>query len=188
MTEAVPRLWRIGGTYVAGMFLTYLLLGAGIITAVSFLTQTHLPVRIMGFAVVVLGLWMLRDALFPGAGWTLTMPPRFHAVVRRAVSQTTPAGLFVAGGLVGMCTVPCSGALYLGVLALLAREPLPSRIAYLLAYNVLFVTPLLVVLAAIANRRTLNRLAHWYLSNKRRAKFAVAAATLALGFAVLLTA
>ncbi len=50
--------------------------------------------------------------------WTLGMPARFHGAVRRALAQTTPVGLFVAGGLVGLCTVPCSGAIYLGVLAL----------------------------------------------------------------------
>ena len=183
-----PRLWRVGGAYVGGMFVTYFLLGAGLITVVSFFAQTHLPVRIMGVAVVVLGLWMLKDALFPEAGPTLGMPARFHGAVRRALAQTTPVGLFAAGGLVGLCTVPCSGAIYLGVLALLAREPLPSRLGYLLLYNVMFVLPLVAMLAVIANRRTLNRLAHWYTGRKVLAKAAVGALTVALGFVVLMTA
>jgi len=126
---AQPRLWSVGGAYVGGMFVTYLLLGAGLITVVSFLAQTHLSVRIMGVVVVVLGLWMLKDALLPASGWRLGMPARFHPLVRRALAQTTPVGLFLAGGLVGLCTVPCSGAIYLGVLALIAREPLPARLA-----------------------------------------------------------
>lgn len=183
-----PRLWRVGGAYVGGMFVTYLLLGAGLITVVSFLAQTHLPVRIMGLAVVVLGLWMLKDVLLPGVGWTLGMPARFHGAVRRALAQTTPVGLFAAGGLVGLCTVPCSGAIYLGVLALLAREPLPARLGYLLLYNVMFVLPLLVLLAGIANRRTLNRVAHWYTRRKALAKGVVGVFTIALGFIVLVTA
>lgn len=186
--EARPRLWRVGGAYVAGMFVTYLLLGAGLITAVSFLTATHLPVRIMGIAVVILGLWMLKDALLPEVGWTLGMPARFHGLVRRALGQTTPVGLFVAGGLVGLCTVPCSGAIYLGVLALIAREPLPARLGYLLLYNVMFVLPLLAILAAVANRRTLNRLTHWYVPRKAVAKAVVGIFTVALGFVVLVTA
>jgi cytochrome c biogenesis protein CcdA len=183
-----PRLWRVGGAYVGGMFVTYLLLGAGLITVVSFLAQTHLPVRIMGVAVVVLGLWMLKDVALPDAGWTLAMPVRFHSLVRRALGQTTPVGLFVAGGLVGLCTVPCSGAIYLGVLALIAREPLPVRAGYLLLYNVMFILPLLAMLAAVANRRALNRLAHWYLPRKALAKAAVGIFTVALGFVVLVTA
>ncbi len=178
----------LGGAYVGGMFLTYLLLGAGLITVVSFFAQTHLPVRIMGVVVVVLGLWMLKDVLLPEAGPALAMPARFHGVVRRALAQTTPIGLFIAGGLVGLCTVPCSGAIYLGVLALIAREPLGTRLGYLLLYNVMFVVPLLAVLAAVANRRTLNRLAHWYVPRKGMAKAAVGLLTVALGFIILVTA
>lgn len=185
---AQPSLWRVGGAYVGGMFVTYLLLGLGLITVVSFFAQTHLPVRIMGLAVVVLGLWMLKDALLPDWGWRLGMPARFHGTVRRALGQTTPVGLFIAGGLVGLCTVPCSGAIYLGVLALIAREPLAPRLGYLLLYNVMFIVPLLAVLAAVANRRTLNRLGHWYLPRKEMAKAAMGILSVALGFIVLVTA
>lgn len=183
-----PRLWRMGGAYVGGMFVTYLLLGAGLMTAVSFLAQTHLPVRIMGLTVVALGLWMLKDVVLPGAGWTLGMPARFRGAVRRALAWTTPAGLFAAGALVGLCTVPCSGAIYVGILALIAREALPARLGYLILYNVMFVLPLLVLLAVVSNRRTLNRVAHWYVGRKALAKGMVGTFTIALGFLVLATA
>ena len=188
MGEAQPRLWRVGGAYVAGMFLTYLLLGLGVISAVAYLTRTHLPVRIMGMLVVILGLWMLKDALFPGMGWTLGMPASFHGIVRKMLAQTTPVGLFAAGGLVGLCTVPCSGAIYMGVLALLAQQPLPTRLGYLLIYNIMFVVPLLALLVLVANRRTLNRIAHWYIPRRALAKVAIGVFTVILGFVVLVTA
>lgn len=140
-----PFLWKAGGTYVAGMFLTYLLLGLGLITAVSPFTTTHLPVRLMGFAVVVLG-------------------------------------LFTAGALVGLCTLPCSGAIYLGVLALIAREPLAVRLPYLVLHNVLFVAPLLVLLAVVSHRRVLNRVAHAYLRQKGLVKGVVGVVTVVLVF------
>ncbi len=170
------------------MFLTYLLLGLGVISAVAFLTRTHLPVRLMGLLVVVLGLWMLKDALFPGVGWTLGMPASFHGIVRKMLGQSTPVGLFAAGGLVGLCTVPCSGAIYMGVLALLAQQPLPARLGYLLVYNVMFIVPLLTLLVLVANRRTLNTIAHWYIPRKGLAKLALGVFTVLLGFVVLMTA
>jgi len=46
----------------------------------------------------------------------------------------------------------------------------------------------LAMLAAVANRRALNRLAHWYLPRKALAKAAVGIFTVALGFVVLVTA
>lgn len=183
-----PILWKAGGTYVAGMFLVYLLLGLGIIATVSLFTATHLPVRLMGFAVVVMGLWALKDVVLPGVGIPLTMPARWHGMVRQAMSRTTPVGLFTAGGLVGLCTLPCSGAIYLGVLALIAREPLPARLSYLIVYNIMFVAPLLILLATVANRRVLNRVAHTYLQRKSLVKAVVGVVTIMLGLIILVTA
>jgi len=185
--RARPRLWRVGGAYVAGMFASYLLLGLGLLSAVSFLTRTHLPVRLMGVIVVTLGLWMIKDAVLPGWGWTLGMPARFHETVRRSLARTTPAGLLFAGGLVGLCTIPCSGAIYLGVLGLLARESWRTRVAYLVLYNVAFIAPLVALLALVANRHTLNRIGHWYLPRRAWAAGALGTVAVVLGFAILLT-
>jgi len=185
---AQPRLWRVGGAYVIGMFTTYLLLGLGVMSVVTVLTRTHLPVRLMGLIVVILGLWMVKDAVLPGWGWTLKMPARFHGAVRTALARTSPAGLFIAGGLVGLCTVPCSGAIYLGILGLLAREPLPTRLGYLLLYNVAFIAPLVVLLAVVANRRVLNGIGHWYLPRRGIAGAVLGAVAVVLGFVILLTA
>ncbi len=183
-----PKLWRAGGVYVAGMFLTYLLLGLGIIATVSLFTQTHLPIRLMGFVVVVMGLWALKDVVLPGVGIPLAMPARWHGTVRSAISRTTPIGLFTAGALVGLCTLPCSGAIYMGVLALIAREPLPLRLSHLVVYNVMFVAPLLVLLAFIANRRVFNHIAHAFLQRKMFVKAIVGVVTVVLGLVILVTA
>ena len=174
--------------YVAGMFLTYLLLGLGIIATVSLFTTTHLPIRLMGFVVVAMGLWALKDVAMPGVGIPLAMPARWHGVVRQAISRTTPIGLFTAGGLVGLCTLPCSGAIYVGVLALIAREPLPARLSFLIAYNIMFVAPLLVLLTFVANRRVLNRVAHPYLHRKTLVKVVVGVVSVILGLVILATA
>jgi cytochrome c biogenesis protein CcdA len=142
----------------------------------------------MGFAVVVLGLWALKDVVLPGVGFPLAMPARWHGAVRQALLRTTPVALLTAGALVGLCTLPCSGAIYVGVLGLIAREPLPVRLSYLVVYNVMFVAPLLVLLVAVANRRVLNRIAHAYLQRKALVKAAVGAVTVALGLVILVTA
>jgi cytochrome c biogenesis protein CcdA len=185
-----PRrhLWRAGGAYVGGMFVTYLLLGLGIIATVSLFATTHLPVRLMGVAVVALGLWMLKDVALPDVGPALAMPARWHGAVRRALGSTTTPGLFVAGGLVGLCEVPCSGAIYMGILALIAREPFVPRLSYLVLYNLMFITPLLVLLAFVSNRRILNRVAHTYLRRKLLTRAAVGALTVILGLFILVTA
>lgn len=188
LTGGSPRVWRIGGIYVFGMFITYLLLGLGLIGVVSLLVRTHLAVRLIGVVVVALGVWTVKDALLPELGPQLAMPKGSYGLVRKAISWSGPWGALAAGALVGLCAVPCSGAIYAGVLAVIASAPLPTRLGWLVLYNVMFVAPLLVLLALVANRRSLNRIAHWTIHRRVATKLAMGAATVVLGFAVVLMA
>lgn len=188
VTNASPRVWRIGGIYVLGMFLTYLLLGLGLIEVIGFIVRMHLAVRLIAMVVVALGVWTMKDALLPGFGPQLAMPKASYGLVRRAMSWTGPWGALGAGVLVGMCAVPCSGALYVGVLAVIATAPLWARLGWLVLYNVMFIAPLVALLALVANRRSLNRVAHWTNHRRVATKLIMGGATILLGFAILLTA
>ncbi len=185
---ASPRVWRIGGIYVFGMFLTYLLLGLGLIGVIGWVVRVHLAVRLIAVVVVALGVWTIKDALLPGVGPALAMPKASYGLVRRAMSWSGPWGALGAGVLVGMCAVPCSGALYVGVLALIASAPLGARLGWLVLYNVMFIAPLVALLALVANRRSLNRVAHWTIHRRTTTKLLMGGATVLLGFAILLTA
>lgn len=188
ITDASPRVWRIGGVYVFGMFLTYLLLGLGLIGIIGWVVRMHLAVRLIAVVVVALGVWTVKDALLPGVGPPLAMPKSAYGLVRRAMSWSGLWGALGAGILVGMCAVPCSGAIYIGVLALIASAPLGSKLGWLLIYNVMFIAPLVVLLALVANRRSLNRVAHWTIHRRTATKLIMGGATVALGFAILITA
>lgn len=188
ITGGSPRVWRIGGIYVLGMFITYLLLGLGVIGAITPLVRMHLAVRAIGVVVVALGLWTVKDALFPAFGPPLAMPKVSYALVRRAMSWSGPWGALAAGALVGLCAVPCSGAIYVGVLALIAAAPWADRVGYLLLYNVMFVLPLVLLLALVSNRASLNRITHWTIHRRTLSRLVLGGTTVLLGFAILLTA
>lgn len=188
LSGASPRVWRIGGIYVFGMFVTYLLLGLGLVGVVSVLVRTHLAVRLIAVVVVALGVWTVKDALLPGFGPQLAMPKATYGLVRRAMSWSGPWGALAAGVLVGLCAVPCSGAIYVGILALIATTPLWTRLGWLLLYNLMFIAPLVALLALVANRRTLNRVAHWTIHQRVATKLVMGAVTILLGFAILVMA
>lgn len=188
ITNASPQVWRIGGIYVFGMFLTYLLLGLGMIGVISIVVRTHLAVRLIAVVVVALGTWTIKDALLPQFGPQLAMPKASYGLLRRAMSWSGPGGALAAGALVGMCEVPCSGAIYAGILAVIATAPIASRLGYLFLYNLMFITPLVALLALVSNRRTLNHVAHWTIHRRATSKLVLGSLTVLLGFAVLLTA
>ena len=118
---------RLGAFFVLGVLVTYFLIGLGLLTAVASLTNfggNHLPSRVAALIAVGLGLWMIRDVLLPDASWKLEAPHALHGRMRSWARTSSPIALLGGGVLIGLCTVPCSGAIYLDVVALLgAGEP-----------------------------------------------------------------
>ncbi len=181
----------LGAFFVLGVLLTYFLLGLGLLTVVASFTGfggNHLPSRIAALIAIGLGLWMIRDVLLPDAGWKLEAPHALHGRMRDWARTSSPLALFGGGILIGLCTVPCSGAVYLGVVALLgASGTVAAGLGGLVLYNLAYITPL-VVLLVLASRpgliRVINR---WHLEHAVGTKVLLAIVVLALGFAILLT-
>lgn len=101
--------------------------------------------------------------------------------------MTIPA-LVVGGFLIGLCTVPCSGAVYLAVLSLLAAQGSAlTGFAYLLLYNLMFILPLVAVLVLASSRPTLNRLAHWNIHHREWIRLALGSGVVMMGLLILAT-
>lgn len=181
----------LGAFFVAGVLVTYFLLGLGLLTAVASLTDfggNHLPSRVAALASIGLGLWMIRDVLVPEASWKLEAPHAVHRRMRDWARTSSPVALFGGGVLIGLCTVPCSGAVYLGVVALLgASGTLAAGLGGLALYNLAYITPLLALLV-LASRPGLIRVVNrWHHTHAGGTKLVLAVVVLALGFAILLT-
>lgn len=191
-TRAASRtVLGLGAFFVVGVLVTYFLLGLGLLTAVASFTGfggNHLPSRIAALVAIAMGLWMVRDVLLPDAGWQLAAPHALHGRMRDWARTSSPVALFGGGVLIGLCTVPCSGAVYLGVVALLgASGTVAAGLGGLVLYNLAYITPL-VGLLVLASRpgliRVINR---WHLEHAGGTKLVLAIVVLALGFAILVT-
>ena len=182
------RMLGLGGIYIGSIFLTYLALGVGVLTSMDFFTRQHIPARFGALLAILFGLWMLKDYFLPELGWRLQAPARVGSIARTMAKKATLPALIVGGFLIGLCTVPCSGAVYLGVLSLLALQPTAAQgYAYLVLYNVVFVLPLLVILIAASSRPMVNRLAHWNLHHKEWVRLALGSGVAVMGLAILVT-
>jgi len=182
------RMVGLGSIYIGSIFLTYLALGVGVLASLDFFTRQHIPARFGALAAILFGLWMLKDYFLPELGWRLQAPARVGAVARTMAKKATLPALVLGGFLIGLCTVPCSGAVYLGVLSLLALQPTALQgYGYLVLYNVIFVLPLLVILIAASSRPALNRLARWNLHHKEWVRLALGSGVVVMGLAILMT-
>jgi len=182
------RMLGLGGIYIASIFLTYLALGVGVLASLDFFTRQHVPARLAALLAVLFGLWMLKDYFLPELGWRLQAPARVGGIARAMAKKATLPTLVAGGILIGLCTVPCSGAIYLGVLSLLALQRTALQgYGYLVLYNVVFVLPLVAILAAASSRPALNRLARWNLHHRERVRLALGSGVVAMGLAILAT-
>jgi cytochrome c biogenesis protein CcdA len=97
-------------------------------------------------------------------------------------------GMLLAGVLVGICTVPCSGAIYIDIVAVLhASGGGVTGLALLALYNLAYIVPLVALLAAVSNRRVLGRLGRWNQANSPWVKAGLALAVIVMSLGLLIT-
>jgi cytochrome c-type biogenesis protein len=188
ISAARARIVGMGSIYIAAVFLTYLGLGVGLLATSALFSRFHAPARVGALLAIGMGLWMLKDFFLPDVGPRLSAPKIVAQWTVEAGRKATIPALIVGGFLIGLCTVPCSGAVYLAVLSLLSMQSSALvGFAYLVLYNLMFILPLVALLIAASARPTLNKLAHWNLHHKEWVRLALGAGVTVMGILILAT-
>lgn len=178
-------LMKMGLIYISGIFVIYVLIGVGFLSAISFFSTTHAVGKASAFISMILGVIFMKDFLIPG-GFGLAIPGSLHSSINNWIRRTSTPGVFVAGVLVGLCTVPCSGGIYLAVLGLLSlQSTLAKGILYLLLYNLMIVTPLVAVLLASTNPIVVGKMMKWQSRNKTNVRLIMGLFMVVMGFVIL---
>ena len=186
--EARRRLLGAGSLYVGAVWITYFIIGLGLLSFLSWLGQDHLVTRIAAVLAMVMALWMLKDVFLPGIGPSMMAPRGTSGRMHRAIERGGLAGMLIAGVLVGICTVPCSGAIYLAIVAVLhASGGGMTGLALLALYNLAYIAPLVLLLAAVSNRRVLGQMGRWNRANSPWVKTGLALAVVVMTFGLLYT-
>jgi cytochrome c biogenesis protein CcdA len=187
-TEARRRLLGAGSLYVGAVFVTYFIIGLGLLSFLGWLGRDHLVARVASIIALGMALWMLKDVFLPGVGPSMMAPGGTHGRMQKAMERGGLAGMLLAGVLVGICTVPCSGAMYLQITAVLhASGGGPTGFALLALYNIAFIVPLLILLLAVSNRRVLGQLGRWNRANSPWIKAGLALAVIAMSFGLMVS-
>jgi cytochrome c-type biogenesis protein len=186
--EARRRLLGAGSLYVGAVLVTYFIIGLGLLTFLGWLGRDHLVARSASILALVMALWMLKDVFLPGVGPSMMSPTGTHGRMKKAMERGGLAGMLIAGVLVGICTVPCSGAIYLDITAVLhASGGGLTGLALLGLYNIAFIVPLLILLLSVSNRRVLGQIGRWNRANSPWIKAGLALAVIAMSFGLMVS-
>ena len=177
---------KLGAIYVFVIFLVYLAIGLGILSAIRVSDDPHFVARIGAYLLIGLGILNLIEYRWPQFPIKLHMPAVAHRKVNQLLKVATVPATIGVGFIVGLCTFPCSGGVYVSIITLLnAKTTLAWGIAYLILYNALFVLPLVLILLVVGNRVTAKKWASWERQHALQLRLWFGLAMIALGVLML---
>lgn len=194
----------LGGlSFCVGTFVTYMLMGLGLMQALKALGGLRIVHDIV-MALLALSLFVLSFLSFRDAARfrkipvfsvvTLKLPEGVKVLIRKIAmeSWSGPAVALAGFGcafLVTLLDALCTGQVYVPVLALVSREPGAWRsFALLVLYNLAFVSPLVVVFVLASKTTDAFQMAKWSSRNVIPAKIALGVMFAILGAMLLLVA
>jgi cytochrome c-type biogenesis protein len=176
---------KIGGAYIFGIFLVYMLIGLGILQALHIFNTPHFMSKVGAFLLVGLGLVNIVNDLWPSFPVKLKIPSGAHPKIGELMEKASIPTAIALGALVGLCEFPCTGGPYLLVLGLLHdSSTYLSGLGYLLAYNVIFVLPLVVILGIASDRSLLEKVQAWRKREVKGMRFWSGVAMVVLGILI----
>ena len=176
----------LGFVYIASVFLSYFLLGLGIlIFSISIPTAPHFLARISVAIMLFIGTLNILNYFSPGLV-SLNLPATLGKKAINYMKVATIPSLFVAGTLVGVHNFPCActAGIYLSFISLIANAPLYD--VYLALYNFIFVMPLIVILFVCSSKPVTVRLRKYSIENIGKMKLVLG--TLMILFGLLIVA
>lgn len=178
---------KIGMSYIVGIFFVYLLIGLGLLQTLHLFNTPHFMAKIGASLLIILGGINLINEFFPKFPIKLKIPHLAHSKMAGLMERGSITTAFILGGLVGLCEFPCTGGPYLMVLGLLHdQKTYLSGVGYLLLYNLIFILPLVIILAIAGNKSLLEKVQSFQQKENKLMRFAGGIAMILLGLLIFL--
>ena len=193
-----PKRMLLGGLfYTAVVYLSYFLIGLGFL---KFTVSFGFSVAVYWIAAIIAilaGLLEIKDYFWYGRGFSLQMIPggakriKMYTKQIAKVNKKNPFLSYVIAGLLGIFVVlvelPCTGAPYLAILAILATGNITQGIPLLLLYNFVFILPLFVIIGVAYFGKSSKSLESWRKEHRGLMRLSVGLFLIALGAYMLYT-
>ena len=193
-----PNKMLLGGLiYTAVVYTTYFLIGLGFL---KFTVSFGFSVAVYWVAALIAifaGLLEIKDFFWYGRGFSLQLIPgaakRIKYFTNKIEHFHRKDGYlsYISAGLLGIFVVfvelPCTGAPYLAILAILGKGNFVQGIPLLLLYNFIFIFPLFIIIGIAYFGKSSKKLEVWRKEHRGLMRLAVGTFLVALGSYMLYT-
>lgn len=180
------KILQIGGTYVAGIFIAYLLIGLGLLKVLHLFNTPHFMGKLGAAVLIAFGVVNIINEFFPRFPIKLKVPSFTHKAMGSLMEKASFPAAFGLGVLVGICQFPCMGGPYLMVIGLLRDQVTYLKgFSYLMLYNLILVIPLVAVLWISADKLIVDKVQAWKKVNLKGLKLWAGLAMIAIGILIL---
>ncbi|RJR26793.1 cytochrome c biogenesis protein [candidate division WWE3 bacterium] len=178
---------RSGLAFSLSIFISYFLMGIGLYAALGSGQISGIFYKFIGVLALILGLFNLKDYFWYGKVFLMEVPVSWRPKMKNLIgSVTSPAGAFGVGFLVSLFLLPCTSGPYIVILGMLAEKTLHARaVLYLLLYNIIFVSPMVLISAAVYKGFDPNKAEQIRQKNLRVLHLVAGIILLLMGFAIV---
>lgn len=187
-----PNKMLVGGLlYTSVVYLTYFVIGLGFLKFTVSFGFSQSVYWVAAVIAILAGIIEIKDYFWYGKGFSLQMIPgaakRIKYYTRKIERLHKKDGYlsYIAAGLLGVFVVlvelPCTGAPYLAILAILGKGNFVQGIPLLLFYNLIFVLPLFVIIGVAYFGKSSKKLESWRQEHKGAMRLATGLFLIALG-------
>jgi len=176
-----------GLAFSASIFISYFLMGLGLYSALGVGSVAHVFYKIVGWLAIILGLFNLKDYFWCGKGFLMEVPLSWRPKLKSLIhSVTSPVGAFGIGFIVSLFLLPCTSGPYIVILGMLAKKvQLFQTISYLLLYNLIFISPMVLISYAVYKGYDPNKAEEIRQKRLRTLHLIAGIIMLSMGFVVL---
>ncbi len=193
----------VGGSFTVGVFIAYFAVGLGLYQILDLVGGTldiisKVVYGLTGVFCLVLAVLSFIDYRKAKAGGTEDMMLKLPETLRKRINATIRKGrgtknyvigAFVAGLLVSLLELACTGQVYLPTIIFVSSIPelRLQAILYLVIYNLLFILPLVVIFVLVYFGTTSKDLTKFLQERAALVKFLMAFVFIALGSWLLIS-
>mgnify|MGYP001610337455 CR=1 FL=1 len=184
------RMLLIGGLYILSVMVTYLIAGLGLIYFLASLPLmiTEMISIVVGVLIVLAGVLEVKDYFWYGKGFSLAIPGGVIDKIHKMSSKVSIPGVILLGAFVSAVELPCTGGPYLAIITLLSQYFDWTAFLMMVLYNIIFVSPLIVILFLVAGGMKLHKVKKWKQEARGTMRLMIGLLLIGMGWLLILIA